>query len=149
MGCSWSSPFTLTRSSKKAPAEEMPHTHHHHAHHALHKLLRPALYAANKRPSFAAAYARAARRYQFGPGIYPTFVNRNNLVYRIRAADDPGAGQEVPADSIQNGQKPSTLYLPQRITTLSCRFGVCRRGEDRHPRTSRELSFLEYTATDT
>ena len=117
MGCSWSSLFTRARPSNKAPAEEMPHTHHHHAHHlataGMHKLLRPAIYAST-RPTFQGAYARAARRYQFGPGVYPSFLARNNLVYRIAAADDAGAGQEVPAESIQNGQKQSLLVICRR-----------------------------------
>jgi hypothetical protein len=35
---------------------------------SLQRLVKPSLYAGNKRPSFAGAYARAARRYKFNIG---------------------------------------------------------------------------------
>ena len=79
---------------------------HHQAHrHALrmHRLVRPAMYADGKRPSFEAAYARAARRYKFGVGRFPIYAFKDELVYRVRALDASGGADEVPADSIQNG----------------------------------------------
>jgi hypothetical protein len=70
----------------------------------MHKFVRPAIYAANKRPTFEGAYARAARRYKIGLGVFPIYVARNNLVYRVTAVDSPNSGHEVPANSIQNGK---------------------------------------------
>jgi hypothetical protein len=78
-------------------------SHHHHAP-GMHRLVRPAIYSGGKRPSFHAAYARAARRYKFGIGRFPIYAFKNDLVYRIRALDVDGSGDEVPADSIQNGE---------------------------------------------
>lgn len=100
MGCSFSLPFPGFKKHK-----EMPHHHHHHHALRMHRLVRPAIYA-GKRPSFEAAYARAARRYKFGVGVYPIYAFKNDLVYRVRALGQhaSGSGNEVPASSIQNGE---------------------------------------------
>jgi hypothetical protein len=95
----------------------MSHHHaHHHVHHALrmHRLVRPAIYAGGKRPSFQAAYARAARRYKFGVGRFPIYAFKNDLVYRVRSLDASGSGNEVPADDIQNDTE---YVVPVKIGT--------------------------------
>ena len=69
----------------------------------LKPLLRPEIYQ-DKRPSFAAAYARAARRYGFETGQYAGFAKRNNVVVKVRGLEDKGTAHEVPATSIQNGE---------------------------------------------
>ncbi|KAH9939325.1 acid protease [Epithele typhae] len=69
----------------------------------LQPLLRPACYDDGKRPSFAAAYARAARRYGFEPGRNAGFAKRNNVVVKVKSHADKDTAHEVPAESIQNG----------------------------------------------
>lgn len=92
----------------------MPHTHRHHANHSttkMHSLMRPAMYAtADKRPTFEGAYARAARRYKIGLGVFPIYVFRDNKVFRVQAVNEPDAGHEVPANSIQNGTSGFLFY---------------------------------------
>lgn len=104
----------------KTPLRNMSHSHHHpHGHHdhqarnslRMFKLHRPPMYAtADKRPTFEGAYARAARRYKIGLGVFPGYCFKNDLVYRIRAVDDPDSGHEVPANSIQNGTSMAALF---------------------------------------
>lgn len=69
----------------------------------MHSLVRPQIYA-GKRPSFEAAYARAARRYKFGVGVFPIYAFKNDLVYRVHGTGKDASGSEVPANSIQNGE---------------------------------------------
>jgi len=69
---------------------------------------------ADKRPTFEGAYARAARRYKIGVGVFPGYAWKNDLVYRIRAVDDADSGQEVPANSIQNDME---YVVPVKIGT--------------------------------
>lgn len=73
-----------------------------HAEMKLHALARPDVYK-DKRPSFYAAYARAARRYGFEAGRYTGFAMRNNAVVKVRG-DNKDTEHEVPAESIQNGE---------------------------------------------
>ena len=68
----------------------------------LHALARPDVYK-EKRPSFYAVYARAARRYGFETGQYAGFAKRNNVVVKVRGHGDKSTEHEVPAESIQNG----------------------------------------------
>ena len=68
----------------------------------LKQLIRPDIYK-DSRPSFYAAYARAARRYGFETGRYAGFAKRNNVVVKVRGHDDKSTDHEVPAESIQNG----------------------------------------------
>ncbi|CDO77214.1 hypothetical protein BN946_scf184747.g27 [Trametes cinnabarina] len=68
----------------------------------LHPLVRPDKYKGENRPSFAAAYARAARRYGFEAGRSTGFVKRNNVVVKVKGKDDKNTEHEVPAESIQN-----------------------------------------------
>ncbi|CDO77213.1 hypothetical protein BN946_scf184747.g26 [Trametes cinnabarina] len=68
----------------------------------LHQLVRPEKYQGGKRPSFAAAYARAARRYGIQAGRNVGFVKRNNVVVKVKGRDDKNTEHEVPAESIQN-----------------------------------------------
>lgn len=68
----------------------------------LQQLIRPDIYK-DSRPSFYAAYARAARRYGFEAGQYAGFAKRNNVVVKVRGLDDKETDHEVPAESIQNG----------------------------------------------
>ena len=67
-------------------------------------LVRPACYQGGKRPSFAAAYARAARRYGFETGRNAGFAKRNNVVVKVKSKHDKDTQHEVPAESIQNGE---------------------------------------------
>lgn len=69
----------------------------------LQPLVRPARYQGGKRPSFTAAYARAARRYGFEPGRNAGFAKRNNVVVKVKSKHDKDTEHEVPAESIQNG----------------------------------------------
>lgn len=84
---------------------------------ALQRLVRPSIYAGAKRPSFAAAYARAARRYKFNIGVFPTWAYRKdtNAVFRVLDVDNIDDGTEVPADSIQNGKSLSHLSQCLRL----------------------------------
>ena len=66
-------------------------------------LIRPEHYKDGKRPSFAAAYARAARRYGFETGRNAGFAKRNNMVVKVKSKHDKETAHEVPAESIQNG----------------------------------------------
>ena len=96
---------TLTscfKRSKKSTA--MPHRHHHnhhaHAHATSGRLHRNPLYA-QKGPNGFAAYARAARRFNFDA---PTVVGRRGQVFRklpSKAAGTSGSESEVPANDIQ------------------------------------------------
>lgn len=93
----------------------------------LHQLVRPDIYK-DSRPSFYAAYARAARRYGFETGRYAGFAKRNNVVVKVRSLDDKGTDHEVPAESIQNGGcrcprfvAPSLTYLARCRVSLVCR----------------------------
>jgi hypothetical protein len=65
-------------------------------------LSRPEIYK-EKRPSFYAAYARAARRYGFDTGRYAGFAKRNNVVVKVKGLENKETDHEVPAESIQNG----------------------------------------------
>ena len=69
----------------------------------LQPLMRPALFK-DSRPSFYAAYARAARRYGFETGRYAGFAKRNDVVVKVRGLQDKSTEHEVPATSIQNGE---------------------------------------------
>lgn len=69
----------------------------------LHQLVRPDIYKNGNRPSFAAAYARAARRYGFETGRNAGFAKRNNVVVKVKGKHDKDTDHEVPAESIQNG----------------------------------------------
>jgi hypothetical protein len=62
MGSFFSSLIPRFLSSKKAKSATK------HKDMSLQRLVKPSLYAGNNRPSFAAAYARAARRYKFNIG---------------------------------------------------------------------------------
>ncbi|KZT06492.1 acid protease [Laetiporus sulphureus 93-53] len=73
----------------------------------LHHLSRPDRYRQGFRPSFYAAYARAAKRYGFEAGKYGGFAFRNNVVVKVRGMLDRSTDHEVPAESIQNG----AIYL--------------------------------------
>ena len=68
----------------------------------LHSLIRPEIYK-DSRPSFHAAYARAARRYGFQTGTYTSFVMKNNVVVKVKGHANKDTEHEVPAESIQNG----------------------------------------------
>lgn len=70
----------------------------------LHQLVRPEIYKGGKRPSFAAAYARAARRYGFETGRNAGFAKRNNVVVKVKSKHNKDTEHEVPAESIQNGR---------------------------------------------
>ncbi|KAI0638655.1 acid protease [Trametes polyzona] len=84
----------------------------------LHQLVRPEIYKDGKRPSFAAAYARAARRYGFETGRNAGFAKRNNLVVKVKSLDNKETDHEVPADSIQNGRARLLEYVvPVKIGT--------------------------------
>ena len=69
----------------------------------LHHLVFPECYS-RKRPSFYAAYARAARRYGFEGGRYVGFCTRNNVIVKLKGRRDRDVDHEVPAESIQNGE---------------------------------------------
>ncbi|KAI0677724.1 acid protease [Trametes maxima] len=84
----------------------------------LHKLVRPEIYKGGKRPSFAAAYARAARRYGFDTGRNAGFAKRNNVVVKVKGKHDKDTDHEVPAESIQNGRPWLLEYVvPVKIGT--------------------------------
>lgn len=80
----------------------------------LHHLVRPHRYRSGYRPSFYAAYARAAKRYGFEAGKYGGFAFRNNAVVKVRSLQDKGTDHEVPAESIQND---SEYVVPVSIGT--------------------------------
>ncbi|KZT70306.1 hypothetical protein DAEQUDRAFT_216723 [Daedalea quercina L-15889] len=75
----------------------------------LHHLLRPDRFRAGYRPSFYAAYARAARRWQFEASKYGSFAYRNNVVVKVRSMRDNSTDHEVPAEAIQNVLNTSCL----------------------------------------
>ncbi|KAL7282768.1 hypothetical protein ACG7TL_004244 [Trametes sanguinea] len=81
----------------------------------LHQLVRPEKYKGGKRPSFAAAYARAARRYGFETGRNAGFAKRNNIVVKVKGKHDKDTEHEVPAESIQNGSLE--YVVPVKIGT--------------------------------
>ncbi|KAI9057680.1 acid protease, partial [Trametes sanguinea] len=81
----------------------------------LHQLVRPDKYKGGKRPSFAAAYARAARRYGFETGRNAGFAKRNNVVVKVKGKHDKDTEHEVPAESIQNGSLE--YVVPVKIGT--------------------------------
>ncbi|PIL37646.1 hypothetical protein GSI_01340 [Ganoderma sinense ZZ0214-1] len=64
-------------------------------------LVRPQHYQ-GKRPSFQAAYARAANRYGFETGRNAGFAKRNGVVVKVKSKADKDTKHEVPATSIQN-----------------------------------------------
>ncbi|KAJ3556878.1 hypothetical protein NM688_g1778 [Phlebia brevispora] len=105
MGCLNSKPFSepAAKDAKEAPAATNGTVNGGEASTAkqLKPLLRPDIYK-DKRPSFYAAYARAARRYGFESGQYAGFAKRNNVVVKVRGLEDKGTDHEVPATSIQN-----------------------------------------------
>ncbi|KAH9833813.1 acid protease [Rhodofomes roseus] len=68
----------------------------------LHHLSRPDRFRSGYRPSFYAAYARAARRYQFEASKYGSFAYRKNAVVKVRGMFDNATDHEVPAEAIQN-----------------------------------------------
>ncbi|KAI0737753.1 acid protease [Daedaleopsis nitida] len=81
-------------------------------------LVRPARYQGGKRPSFYAAYARAARRYGFETGRNAGFAKRNNVVVKVKSKHDKDTAHEVPAESIQNGELSILEYVvPVKIGT--------------------------------
>ena len=78
-------------------------------------LVRPACYKDGKRPSFTAAYARAARRYGFETGRNAGFAKRNNVVVRVKGHGNKDTAHEVPAESFQNDLEyvvPVTIGTP-------------------------------------
>ena len=94
MGCLPSKPISPLRESKsKLPTVPQK----------MQPLIRPAHWQ-GKRPSFKAAYARAALRYGFGPGRNAGFAKRNNVVVKVKSKHDKDTQHEVPAESIQNGE---------------------------------------------
>ena len=80
-------------------------------------LVRPARYQGGKRPSFYAAYARAARRYGFETGRNAGFAKRNNVVVKVKSKHDKDTQHEVPAESIQNGELPALQLsiMPKKL----------------------------------
>ncbi|KAI0340842.1 acid protease [Trametopsis cervina] len=70
----------------------------------MYQLVRPACYQ-DQRPSFYAAYARAARRYGFDAGRYAGFCKRNNVVVKLKTHGLQDIDHEVPAESVQNGNE--------------------------------------------
>ena len=102
MGC-------LLSKSTTTPSTESP---------AMQKMLplvRPEHYK-GKRPSFQAAYARAANRYGFETGRNAGFAKRNGVVVKVKSKHDQDTKHEVPATSIQNGAYAVHTLLP------SCRY---------------------------
>ncbi|KAH9854865.1 acid protease [Lenzites betulinus] len=81
----------------------------------LHHLVRPHIYKDGRRPSFAAAYARAARRYGFEAGRNAGFAKRNNVVVKVKSKHNKETDHEVPAESIQNGNLE--YVVPVKIGT--------------------------------
>lgn len=90
------------QSKNQEPASTDPAKATDDGHKKLHALLRPEIYK-DKRPSFHAAYARAARRYGFEAGQYAGFAKRANVVVKVKGHHDKDTEHEVPAESIQNG----------------------------------------------
>ncbi|KAI8989890.1 aspartic peptidase domain-containing protein, partial [Trametes punicea] len=100
MGC-----FPSKPSSQSSPAPQTM---------KLHQLIRPEKYKGGNRPSFAAAYARAARRYGFETGRNAGFAKRNNVVVKVKGRHHKDTAHEVPAQGIQNG---SEFVVPVKIGT--------------------------------
>lgn len=93
----------------------------------LHKLVRPARYpTGSDRPTFYAAYARAARRYEFETGKYASFAKRDNKIVKVKGWDNKETDHEVPAESIQNGMWHKHLFMAC-LETDACWFRVCIR----------------------
>ena len=92
MGCLPSKPSASSKPSSQSMQKMQP-------------LVRPARYQGGKRPSFYAAYARAARRYGFETGRNAGFAKRNNVVVKVKSKHNKEAEHEVPAESIQNGEQ--------------------------------------------
>ena len=74
-----------------------------HIEQRLHHLVRPHRFRSGYRPSFYAAYARAARRWQFEASKYGSFAFRQGMVVKVRSMRDNSTDHEVPAEAIQNG----------------------------------------------
>ena len=74
-----------------------------HVEQRLHHLMRPDRFAPGYRPSFYAAYARAARRWRFEASKYGSFAYRRGMVVKVRSMRDNSTDHEVPAEAIQNG----------------------------------------------
>lgn len=92
-------------STTTAPTGSAAPTSQAKGHKDLHKLVRPERYRTGaQRPSFGAAYARAARRYGFETGQYAGFAKRNNLVVKVKGLGNKETDHEVPAEGIQNGE---------------------------------------------
>lgn len=89
----------------------------------LHPLVRPDIWK-DKRPSFHAAYARAARRYGFETGTYAGFVKKNDIVVKVKGHQDKDVEHEVPAESIQNGKCPLTARYDLLADTCSSRCDI-------------------------
>ena len=102
-GCLSSKPFSSLSAKSKA-AQTPPSMQ------KLQPLIRPAQYQ-GKRPSFQAAYARAARRYGFETGRNAGFAKRNNVVVKVKSKHNKETQHEVPANSIQNGRWTVTYLL--------------------------------------
>ena len=102
-GCLSSKPFS-SFSAKSKSAQTPPSMQ------KLQPLIRPAQYQ-GKRPSFQAAYARAARRYGFETGRNAGFAKRNNVVVKVKSKHNKETQHEVPANSIQNGRWTVTYLL--------------------------------------
>ncbi|KAH9927330.1 acid protease [Fomitopsis serialis] len=88
----------------------------------LHHLSRPDRFRSGYRPSFYAAYARAAKRYRFEASKYGSFAYRKNVVVKVRSMNDNSTDHEVPAEAIQNGMgssgpEPSEYVVPVSIGT--------------------------------
>lgn len=74
-----------------------------HIEQRLHHLARPDRFRSGYRPSFHAAYARAARRWQFEASKYGSFAFRKGVVVKVRSMRDNSTDHEVHANDIQNG----------------------------------------------
>jgi len=89
---------------------------------SMQKLIRPAKFAGGKRPSFAAAYAKAVNRYQFSAGIFPSFAWKDHAVVRVLQVDDIDHGTKVDADSIEDDMEylvPVTIGTPGVVLNLN------------------------------
>ena len=82
---------------------EVVHEIEAHIEQRLHHLARPDRFRSGYRPSFYAAYARAARRWQFEASKYGSFAFRQGVVVKVRSMRDNSTDHEVPAEAIQNG----------------------------------------------
>jgi hypothetical protein len=104
-------------SSPPADIEEVQELVQEKVEQRMHQLLCPECYK-DRRPSFYAAYARAARRYGFEAGRYAGFCKRNNVVVKLKSRRERDPDHEVPAESVQNGA--CTLLRDQIHRMLRC-----------------------------